>query len=80
MQTIRQPTTTSIKDASSFIKSEFNLDLSLSSLKHYSNSQWDKFCDLNNFDNSASGLYIPKSYAAYVKPSSFLINNIFHEL
>lgn len=66
-------------DANDFVKSEFGLDLSKSVLKYYSTSDWDNFCDLNGFDKTASGLYVPKSYTAYVKPSSFIESNVFHE-
>jgi hypothetical protein len=69
-----------ITQGKDFVKSEFNLDLSLSSLKYYSTFQWNKFCGLNSFDIDASGLYVPKSYTAYVRSSPYLASNIFHEL
>jgi len=69
-----------INDANAFVGSEFNLDLSKSSLKYYSASQWDKFCNLNDFDRNNSGLYVPKSYSAYVRPSLTLVSDVFHEL
>lgn len=62
-----------------FIKSEFNLELSKSTLKHYSKSDWKTFCQVNNFDSTQYGLYVPKSYTAYVHNDPFFISNIFHE-
>lgn len=67
-------------DASSFVSSEFNLQLQKSQLKPYSSDNWQQFCNINCFDVTSDGLYVPSSYSAYVKSeSSFLISNIFHE-
>ncbi len=70
-----------IRDASSFIHSEFNLQLRKSQLKPYSPKKWQKFCKVNDFDVNSEGLYVPASYSAYVRTNSpFLTPNIFHEL
>ncbi len=68
-------------DASYFVQSEFNLQLQQSQLKPYSFENWQKFCQINDFDVNSEGLYVPASYSAYVRTNSpFLISNIFHEL
>ncbi len=70
-----------LNDASSFIQSEFNLQIQKSRLKVYSSENWKKFCKLNGFDVNSEGLYVPVSYSAYVRiDSPFLTSNIFHEL
>ncbi|MDD3263958.1 MAG: nucleotidyltransferase domain-containing protein [Candidatus Nanoarchaeia archaeon] len=70
-----------LKEASSIVISNFNFDIEKSKLKTYSPKNWEKFCDINNFDANSFGIYIPESYLAYVRlDSSFLISNIFHEL
>ncbi len=70
-----------LKDASSFITSEFGFDIEKSKLKPYSSKNWQKFCQKNNFDTNSTGIYIPSSYSAYVRTKSpFLTPNIFHEL
>jgi len=68
-----------LTETADFVRSEFNLAVSESSLKYYSASQWDKFCNLNGFDKTTSGLYVPKSYTAYVHPSLTLVSDVFHE-
>ena len=70
-----------LQDASSFIFSEFGFDIEKSKLKPYSPQNWQKFCNVNGFDVSSSGIYIPASFSAYVRTDSpFLTSNIFHEL
>ena len=70
-----------LQDASSFVVSEFGFDIEISILKPYSSENWQKFCQVNNFDVNSSGIYIPASYSAYVRTDSlFLTSNIFHEL
>lgn len=67
-------------EASSFVQSEFNLQLEQSQLKPYSQENWQQFCQVNAFEQSAGGLFIPQSLSAYVNAeSSFLIPNVFHE-
>ena len=66
-----------LNQASEFIKSEFNLELQKSKLKIYSSDDWGIFCKTNNFNEKAEGLYIPKSFSAYVKlVSPVFISNI----
>ena len=70
-----------LTEASSFISSEFNLQLQQSQFKPYSPKNWQKFCQANSFDADSSGLYVPQPYSAYVNiESPFLASNIFHEL
>jgi len=67
-------------DASSFIQSEFNLQLQQSQLKPYYPENWQEFCQVNSFDVNSEGLYVPASYSAYVRTDSpVLVSNIFHE-
>lgn len=67
-------------DASSFINSEFNLQLRKSQLKPYSSENWQEFCQIDGFDVNSEGLYVPASYSAYVRTDSpVLISNVFHE-
>jgi len=67
-------------EASSFVSSEFNLQIQQSQLKPYSPENWQQFCQTNSFDQSAGGLYVPQSLSAYVNTgSAFLIPNAFHE-
>ena len=67
-------------EASSFISSEFNLQIQQSKLKPYSSKNWQQFCQVNGFEESAGGLYVPQSLSAYVNTASpFLTPNIFHE-
>ena len=71
----------SIDAATEFINSEFHLSLNKSILNIYSKENWTEFCKLNQFDNSANGIYVPVTFRAYVKNNtSDLISNIFHEL
>ncbi len=68
-------------DISSFVKTEFNLELQKSQLKMYSRENWQQFCQVNGFEQQAGGIYVPQSFSAYVNAeSSFLMPNIFHEL
>ncbi len=70
-----------LQDVSSFVVSEFGFNIEKSKLKPYSPENWQKFCQVNNFDVNSSGIYIPTSYSAYVRTDSlFLTSNIFHEL
>ncbi len=70
-----------LQDASSFINSEFNLQLRKSQLKPYSFENWQEFCQINGFDVNSEGLYVPVSYSAYVRTdSNVLVSNLFHEL
>ncbi|TKJ17676.1 hypothetical protein CEE44_04050 [Candidatus Woesearchaeota archaeon B3_Woes] len=67
-------------EASSFISSEFDLQLQQSQLKPYSPENWQHFCQVNGFDVNSVGLYVPASYSAYVRTDSpVLISNVFHE-
>ncbi len=67
-------------NASSFIHSEFNLQLQQSQLKPYSSENWQEFCHVNGFDVNSEGLYVPVSYSAYVRTdSSVFVSNVFHE-
>ncbi|MEM2121049.1 MAG: nucleotidyltransferase domain-containing protein [Candidatus Woesearchaeota archaeon] len=69
-----------LKDASSFIQSEFNLRLQKSKLKIYDTNNWQEFCSINGFNVNSEGLYVPISYSAYVKiDSPVFISNVFHE-
>ncbi len=69
-----------LEDASSFIYSEFNLNIEQSKLKLYSPENWHEFCKVNNFDANSEGLYVPASYSAYVRTDSpVLVSNVFHE-
>ncbi len=69
-----------ILDASSFVHSEFNLQLQQSQLKPYSSENWQEFCQVNGFNVNSEGLYVPVSSSAYVKTDSpVLISNVFHE-
>jgi hypothetical protein len=56
-----------LNEASNLIKNEFNLKIKKSKLKVYSTEEWNIFCEKNNFDMKSYGMYIPKSYTAYVK-------------
>ena len=68
-------------DASSFIQSEFNLQLQQSELKPYSSESWKEFCKINNFEVNSEGLYVPASFSAYIRMDCpVLVSNIFHEL
>jgi hypothetical protein len=70
-----------LSDASSFVKSEFNLELQKSQLKIYSRANWQEFCSTNGFDVNSEGLYVPASYSAYLQNESpVVISNAFHEL
>ncbi|MCX6710550.1 MAG: hypothetical protein NTZ02_00490, partial [Candidatus Woesearchaeota archaeon] len=70
-----------LSDASSFVKSEFNLELQKSQLKIYSQANWREFCSTNGFDVNSEGLYVPTSYSAYLQNESpVVISNTFHEL
>ncbi|MDI3474056.1 MAG: hypothetical protein PWR30_379 [Candidatus Woesearchaeota archaeon] len=70
-----------LRDASSFVNSEFGFDIEKSKLKPYSPENWQEFCQINNFNVNSEGLYVPASYSAYVRTDSpFLTSNIFHEL
>ena len=70
-----------LEEASSFVKSEFNLELQQSQLKIYSSDSWQEFCTVNGFDVNSEGLYVPSSYSAYVRTDSpFFISDVFHEL
>ena len=67
-------------EASSFISSEFNIEIQRSKFKPYSSKNWQQFCQINGFEKLAGGLYIPQSFSAYVNAESpFLIPNTFHE-
>ncbi len=67
-------------DASSFVKSEFNLQLHQSQFKPYSPENWREFCEVNGFDANSEGLYVPVSYSAYVRiDSPVFVSNVFHE-
>lgn len=67
-------------DVSSFVQSEFNLQLQKSELKPYSLENWQDFCQVNGFDVHSEGLYVPASYSAYVRTDSLvLVSNVFHE-
>ena len=74
-----------IKEASDFISSEFNLQIKKSQLKIYSPKNWKKFYEANKesiigFQKNDEGLYIPKSYSAYLREdSAFFVPNVFHE-
>lgn len=69
-----------LDEASTFLASEFKLNLKKSKLKLYSPENWQRFCQVNSFDADKDGLYVPKSYSAYVRTDShFLISNLFHE-
>jgi predicted nucleotidyltransferase len=68
-------------DTSSFIQTEFNLQLLHSQLKPYSPDNWQQFCQANAFNVNSEGLYVPASYSAYVRTDSpILLSNVFHEL
>lgn len=70
-----------LKDASTFVSSEFGFDIEKSELKPYSADNWQRFCESNGFDLNSSGIYVPKSHSAYVRVDSpFLTTNVFHEL
>ncbi len=75
-----------LQDASSFVKSEFNLDIEKSQLKLYSSKNWMKFYEANKnsifgFSKDDYSLFVPSSCCAYVRTdNSFLISNILHEL
>ncbi len=70
-----------LTDASSFVVSEFGFNIEQSKLKPYSPKNWQEFCQVNDFDATSSGIYVPASFSAYVKVDSpFLTSNIFHEL
>lgn len=70
-----------LKDASSYVVSEFGFDIEQSKLKPYSPENWKDFCQTNDFDIDSSGIYIPASFSAYVRTDSpFITSNIFHEL
>ena len=70
-----------LQDASSFVYSEFNLQLHNSQLKPYSSEDWGQFCRINGFEANSEGLFVPNSFSAYVRTDSpFLTSNIFHEL
>ncbi|MEM5777913.1 MAG: nucleotidyltransferase domain-containing protein [Candidatus Aenigmatarchaeota archaeon] len=70
-----------IQDASSFLRTEFNLQLEQSQLKIYSPENWQNFCNVNGFNANSEGLYVPISYSAYVRiDSPVLVSNVFHEL
>ena len=69
-----------LQDASSFVTSEFGLDIEESKLKPYSPENWQNFCQTNNLDINSSGIYVPASHSAYIRVDSpFLTSNIFHE-
>lgn len=70
-----------LSEASSFVQSEFHLEVKKSKLKPYSPKNWNKFCQVNKLNGSSEGVYIPTSYSAYVRTDSpVLKSNIFHEL
>lgn len=69
-----------INESSEFLNSEFNIRTEKSKLKIYSPEEWKQFCTINDFVLYSDGIYVPKSYLAYVNSGSdLLITNIFHE-
>ncbi|MCA9478034.1 MAG: hypothetical protein KC535_02710 [Nanoarchaeota archaeon] len=69
-----------LQEAGNYIWSEFKLDLSKTKLKLYSEKNWRTFCEKNQFEKDAQGIYVPAGYSAYVRTDSpFLLSNIFHE-
>jgi len=53
-------------EASSFISSEFNLQLQQSQLKFYSPENWQEFCQANGFMGEKTILYmLPKIFQNY---------------
>jgi hypothetical protein len=69
-----------LDDVSNFVDFKFELYLEKSKLKIYSNKQWNIFCETNNFNNLAGGIYVPRGLTAYVKSNDFFIlSSISHE-
>jgi hypothetical protein len=67
-------------DGAEFVKKEFGLELQPNILTYYSDSDWNKFCEINDFKVESEGIYIPGANKAYVKNSPYIASNIFHEV
>lgn len=69
-----------LENASDWAFNNIGLNIKSSELNFYSPENWDAFCELNNFDVNAQGIYIPVNFQAYVRTNTpTLISNIFHE-
>ncbi len=74
-----------VSDSLNFVNSEFGFVPEVSQLKVYSAADWRLFYEANKdsiigFQGYDEGLYVPKSYCAYVhEDSPVLVPNVFHE-
>jgi hypothetical protein len=68
-----------VREGAEFVKKEFGLEINTDILQYYSDEDWNKFCQVNNFNPASEGIYVPEG-KAYVRDSPYIESNIFHEL
>ncbi|RME55286.1 nucleotidyltransferase domain-containing protein [Candidatus Woesearchaeota archaeon] len=69
-----------LREASAYVSSQFNIDIVQSRLKFYSGERWHRFCNINGFHQSSTGVYIPQAYKAYVREDTpVMLSTLYHE-
>ena len=61
-------------------KNGLNQNFSCRQIKTLDYDDWHRFCCINGFELKSTGLYVPKTYTAYVRnDTESLESDIFHE-